>query len=155
MPQALRRIFLNRDFLWLRTIAVAFRERLFRAVDGHRGLIYYSVARFAPIFFSLSLYRTGIERSGPPICHWIACLWSHLSSLNRRPGDVLCRGWFGIEISLGRSQKEAAQRIGVDPSTLAKWERGERKPKGNLLCVQRFPQGRGSIGHVTCWVGQG
>jgi site-specific DNA recombinase len=31
---------------------------------------------------------------------------------------------------MGLSQKESAHRIGVDPSTLAKWERGERNPTG-------------------------
>jgi transcriptional regulator with XRE-family HTH domain len=34
--------------------------------------------------------------------------------------------------SLGLSQKESAHRIGVDPSTLARWERGDREPTGNL-----------------------
>jgi transcriptional regulator with XRE-family HTH domain len=34
---------------------------------------------------------------------------------------------------LGISQKEAALDLGVDPSTLAKWERGESEPKGILL----------------------
>lgn len=32
--------------------------------------------------------------------------------------------------SLGLSQKESARRLHVDPSTLAKWERGEREPTG-------------------------
>jgi transcriptional regulator with XRE-family HTH domain len=32
--------------------------------------------------------------------------------------------------SLGLSQEASARRIGVDPSTLARWERGERVPKG-------------------------
>ena len=31
---------------------------------------------------------------------------------------------------LGIAQKEAARRIGVDQSTLARWERGEREPAG-------------------------
>ena len=35
--------------------------------------------------------------------------------------------------SLGLSQKESAECLGVDPSTLAKWERGEREPAGTLL----------------------
>jgi transcriptional regulator with XRE-family HTH domain len=35
--------------------------------------------------------------------------------------------------SLGLSQKEAAGEIGVDPGTLAKWERGEREPAGGFL----------------------
>jgi site-specific DNA recombinase len=33
---------------------------------------------------------------------------------------------------LGLSQKEAAGKLGVDPSTLARWERGERKPAGTI-----------------------
>lgn len=32
--------------------------------------------------------------------------------------------------NLGLSQKKMAGRIGVDPSTLARWERGERQPTG-------------------------
>jgi len=35
--------------------------------------------------------------------------------------------------SLGLTQKEAAKRMDVDPSTLARWERGEREPTGALL----------------------
>jgi transcriptional regulator with XRE-family HTH domain len=32
--------------------------------------------------------------------------------------------------SLGMTQKAAAKCLGVDPSTLARWERGEREPQG-------------------------
>lgn len=40
---------------------------------------------------------------------------------------------------LGQSQKEAARQIGVDPDTLARWERGEREPTGAFLGrVKRF-----------------
>ncbi len=43
-------------------------------------------------------------------------------------------GWSGrlvqCRIVLGLSQEESAARIGVDPCTLARWERGERKPTG-------------------------
>jgi DNA-binding transcriptional regulator YiaG len=42
---------------------------------------------------------------------------------------------------MGFSQKEAAHRIGVGPSTLAKWERAEREPAGAFLGrVKRFLQ---------------
>ena len=34
--------------------------------------------------------------------------------------------------AVGLSQKQAAKRIGVDAGTLARWERGEREPKGEL-----------------------
>ena len=41
--------------------------------------------------------------------------------------------------SLGVSQKEAARSLGVDPITLARWERGEREPTGAFLqSVRRF-----------------
>ncbi len=41
--------------------------------------------------------------------------------------------------ALGISQKEAAQQLGVDPCTLARWERGERAPTGAFLSrVRRF-----------------
>ena len=41
--------------------------------------------------------------------------------------------------ALGLSQKESARRIGVDPSTLARWERGERVPTGAFAArVLRF-----------------
>ncbi|MGO9897932.1 MAG: helix-turn-helix domain-containing protein [Bryobacteraceae bacterium] len=35
--------------------------------------------------------------------------------------------------SLGLSQKQSAKRSGVDPGTLARWERGERVPTGEFL----------------------
>jgi transcriptional regulator with XRE-family HTH domain len=34
---------------------------------------------------------------------------------------------------LGLSQKESARQLGVDPCTLARWERGEREPTGRFL----------------------
>jgi transcriptional regulator with XRE-family HTH domain len=34
---------------------------------------------------------------------------------------------------LGLSQKESAKRMGVDSSTLARWERGEREPTGKFV----------------------
>ena len=41
--------------------------------------------------------------------------------------------------SLGLSQKESARQIGVDPATLARWERGEREPAGAFQArVKRF-----------------
>jgi transcriptional regulator with XRE-family HTH domain len=42
-------------------------------------------------------------------------------------------------IALGLTQKQAAARVGVDPCTLARWERGEREPKGAFAArAQRF-----------------
>ena len=35
--------------------------------------------------------------------------------------------------TLGITQEDSAKRLGVDPSTLARWERGQREPTGTLL----------------------
>ena len=35
--------------------------------------------------------------------------------------------------SRGITQKEFARKLGVDPGTLSRWERGSRKPEGVLL----------------------
>jgi transcriptional regulator with XRE-family HTH domain len=47
------------------------------------------------------------------------------------------RGWserlVHCRTMLGLSQKESAKRVGVDQSTLARWERGEREPTGAFL----------------------
>jgi len=43
--------------------------------------------------------------------------------------------------TLGMSQKEAAHQLGVDPGTLARWERGEREPAGDHL-VEASPISR-------------
>ena len=41
--------------------------------------------------------------------------------------------------SLGLTQSEAAKLIGIDPSTLARWERGEKAPTGLLQArIERF-----------------
>ncbi|MCW5982726.1 MAG: recombinase family protein [Bryobacteraceae bacterium] len=48
-------------------------------------------------------------------------------------GKTLAEKLVRYRTSLGMSQKEAAQEIGVDPGTLAKWERGERHPTGEFL----------------------
>ena len=47
--------------------------------------------------------------------------------------------------SLGTTQEEAAKRLGVDPGTLARWERGEREPTGMFLGrVKRFLKDEGA-----------
>jgi DNA-binding XRE family transcriptional regulator len=44
--------------------------------------------------------------------------------------------------ALGLTQKELAKRLGVDPGTLARWERGEREPAGRFAeSVERFLRG--------------
>jgi ribosome-binding protein aMBF1 (putative translation factor) len=45
--------------------------------------------------------------------------------------------------TLGLSREAAAVAIGVDAGTLARWERGEREPAGELLRqVERFLDGQ-------------
>jgi phenylacetate-CoA ligase len=49
------------------------------------------------------------------------------------PADSLAQRLARHRTSLGLSLKGAAQRIGVDAGTLARWERGEREPEGGML----------------------
>jgi transcriptional regulator with XRE-family HTH domain len=43
---------------------------------------------------------------------------------------------------LGFTQKEAAVRIGIDQSTLARWERGQKEPWGKYIALaERFLSG--------------
>jgi site-specific DNA recombinase len=48
------------------------------------------------------------------------------------PGDGWAERLVQCRTMLGISQKEAAVRIAVDQSTLARWERGEREPTGKF-----------------------
>ena len=48
-------------------------------------------------------------------------------------GDTMAHRLVNHRKARGFTQKEFARQIGVDPSTLARWERGEREPAGSLL----------------------
>lgn len=51
--------------------------------------------------------------------------------------------------SLGLSQAVSAQRMGVDPATLARWERGERQPTGKFLVnANRFLASKDAPSHI-------
>jgi site-specific DNA recombinase len=55
------------------------------------------------------------------------------------PANTLAERLVRGRMSVGLSQEEAAHRMGVDPSTLAKWERSEREPAGDFAArVMRF-----------------
>lgn len=55
------------------------------------------------------------------------------------PATTLAERLVRGRTSLGLSQKEAARRMSVDPTTLAKWERDEREPAGDFATrVMRF-----------------
>jgi DNA-binding XRE family transcriptional regulator len=49
-------------------------------------------------------------------------------------------GWavrlVNVRTALGLSQKEAARQIGIDPGTLAKWERGTESPKATCCSAR-------------------
>lgn len=49
------------------------------------------------------------------------------------PGNGWAERLVQCRTALGITQKEAARRIGVDASTLARWERGEREPIGDFV----------------------
>jgi transcriptional regulator with XRE-family HTH domain len=52
-------------------------------------------------------------------------------------GDTMAHRLVNHRKSLGMTQKDFARQIGVDPSTLARWERGEREPQGKFLTLVR------------------
>jgi transcriptional regulator with XRE-family HTH domain len=55
------------------------------------------------------------------------------------PATTLAKRLVRGRMSLGLSRKTAARRMSVDPTTLAKWERGEREPAGDFAArVLRF-----------------
>ena len=58
------------------------------------------------------------------------------------PEDSLPRKLLNVRISLRLTQREVAARVGVNPSIVSMWERGERVPnkmhQGLLLKV--FPE---------------
>jgi transcriptional regulator with XRE-family HTH domain len=99
------------------------------------------------------LQREVAERIGVDKCsvfNWetntvspeIRCMPAIIRFLGYNPLPA-ARGWgerlVRHRTSLGMTQGEAAKRLGVDPGTLAKWGRGERKPAGSLLGrVERF-----------------
>jgi len=50
--------------------------------------------------------------------------------------------------SRGISKKEMANKLGVDPSSLANWERGERKPMKNSLEILEMDVAKGAFNKV-------
>jgi DNA-binding XRE family transcriptional regulator len=57
----------------------------------------------------------------------------------RPPPGGLCDRLVSCRTLLGLSQKVFAGQLGVDQGTLARWERGEREPKGTFAVrVSRF-----------------
>jgi len=49
------------------------------------------------------------------------------------PAEVIAERLVRYRWLRGWTQKAMAKRIGVDPSTLARWERGKREPSGDFL----------------------
>jgi transcriptional regulator with XRE-family HTH domain len=49
-----------------------------------------------------------------------------------RKCDTLAQQIVSHRKARGITQKSFAQQLGIDPSTLARWERGEREPKGRF-----------------------
>jgi transcriptional regulator with XRE-family HTH domain len=60
------------------------------------------------------------------------------------PSSTLAEKLVSVRKLRGLSQKEAARQLGVDPSTLARWERGTGKPSMRLASrVGRLLSGQG------------
>jgi transcriptional regulator with XRE-family HTH domain len=76
--------------------------------------------------------------SKPKVSHMPAII--HFLGYNPLPPS---KGWTDrlvhVRTALGLSQRDAAARIGVDPCTLARWERGEREPNGAFATAAKLP----------------
>ncbi len=58
-------------------------------------------------------------------------------------GDTVAHRLVNHRKALGMTQMEFAGQLGVDPSTLARWERGERRPSGQFATkVEEFIKNR-------------
>jgi site-specific DNA recombinase len=90
-----------------------------------------------------SIYNWENNRSKPDLVHMPAIiLFLGYNPIPPPTGwpDRLVQG----RSAMGLTQKEAARRIGVDPSTLARWERGEREPTGAFAAsASRFLASKG------------
>jgi hypothetical protein len=76
-----------------------------------------------------SIYNWENNRGEPELRYMPAIL----ASLEYNPlpaPTTIADGLISARTAAGVSQKEAARQIGVDQGTLARWERGERAPKG-------------------------
>jgi transcriptional regulator with XRE-family HTH domain len=76
-----------------------------------------------------SIYNWENNRSKPGLEYMPAII--HFLGYNPMPpSDRWSDRLINCRTALGISQKHAAERIDVDQSTLARWERGEREPSG-------------------------
>jgi len=63
------------------------------------------------------------------------------------PANTLAEQLVRQRTRQGLSQEESARELGIDPSTLAKWEQGTREPQGEFLArVKRFLQDGEGLG---------
>ncbi len=88
-----------------------------------------------------SVFNWEANQSSPRVAYMPAII--RLIGYNPLPvGKTIGERLVRQRMSLGLSQKETANRLTVDPGTLARWERGEREPQGVFLGrVKRFLDG--------------
>lgn len=91
-----------------------------------RGLLQKDVARLIGVTV---LTITNWERNATePELRFMPTIIDFLGAYHEPRPDSLPRRLVAARRAMGLSQREAARRMGVDPSTLARWERGERLP---------------------------
>jgi transcriptional regulator with XRE-family HTH domain len=77
------------------------------------------------------IYNWENNRSKPTL-EFMPAIISFLGYNPAPPSDRWSERLVNCRSALGISQKQAAAQIGVDQSKLARWERGEREPAGQL-----------------------
>lgn len=84
---------------------------------------------------SASITNWELGKTDPELCHMEAVI--RFLGYDPRPATVpqtLAERIVAYRIARGWSQKRFAKLLGVDVTTLAKWEQGKRVPSGDLAC---------------------
>lgn len=99
-----------------------------------------------------------MDEGNPSLAHRLLAVESRLASIEARLAKIEEdeQGWVAVEegdvvpvlkigsqirirrTALGLNQTETAERIGVDQSTIAKWERGTRMSANHLPTIAAF-----------------
>lgn len=70
-----------------------------------------------------------------PDLHHLSLVLQFLEYDPRPVPETIAGRLMHYRVGRGISQLEMAHRLGIDPSTLARWERGEREPRGKYLAT--------------------
>jgi ribosome-binding protein aMBF1 (putative translation factor) len=82
--------------------------------------------------YGLSIFNWEVSMAAPET-RFMPSVTRHIGYDPRLEAETLVEQFVRQRTTLGLSQENAAQELGVDAGTLARWERGEREPAGESL----------------------